>query len=203
MKTYAIGALTVIALTAGATSIVWFATSSEAEAHCQVPCGIYDDPARIAFLREDAVTIAKAMNQISVLAGKHDAQAFNQAARWVATKETHATHIIDVVSEYFLTQKVKPAAAGDGYQDYLGSLADHHAVMVAAMKCKQSVAPATVTALNAAIDKLATHYAAPAGRADAGGPHSTVVAGHVQDHDHGGVAEHAHGEGGHSQAPRP
>lgn len=202
MKTYAIGAVTVIALTAGATSIVWFATSNEAEAHCQVPCGIYDDPARITFLREDAVTIGKAMNQIRVLAGKHDAQAFNQAARWVATKEDHATHIIDVVSAYFLTQKVKPAAAGDARQAYLGSLADHHAVMVAAMKCKQSVAPTAVAALNAAIEKLATHYAAPAGRADAGAPRPAVAAGQIQDHAHDD-GDHAHGDGGHDHAPQP
>ena len=33
-------------------------------AHCQVPCGIYDDALRIVQLREDFHTIQKAMNQI-------------------------------------------------------------------------------------------------------------------------------------------
>jgi len=131
----------------------------KAQAHCQVPCGIYDDPARLTGLREDATTIAKAIDNINKLAGAHDANAFNQATRWVATKEDHASNIITTVAEYFLTQKVKPIAPGaDGYDAYLKSLADHHAVMVAAMKTKQASDPATVTALNDAIDALAAHY---------------------------------------------
>ena len=141
--------------------LVWamMVSQPKARAHCQVPCGIYDDPARINGLREDATTIAKAIANINQLAGSHDANAFNQAARWVATKEDHASHIITVVAEYFLTQKVKPAAPGsDGYDDYLKSLADHHAVMVAAMKTKQSSRTDTVEDLAAAIEKLARHY---------------------------------------------
>ena len=85
--------------------------------------------------------------------------AFNQAARWVATKEAHASDIIQIVAEYFLTQKVKPVAPGaEGYDAYLRMLADHHAVMVAAMKTKQSADSATVAKLNKAIDTLAVHY---------------------------------------------
>ncbi len=134
-------------------------SSHEARAHCQVPCGIYDDPARIAHIREDATTIDKAIRNINKLAGSHSATDFNQAVRWITTKEDHATHIIDVVSEYFLAQKVKPVEQGaDGYEAYLKTLADHHAVMVAAMKTKQAADPDTVDALNKAIDKLATHY---------------------------------------------
>jgi len=129
--------------------------AGSARAHCQVPCGIYDDPARIAALQEDATTIGKAVAQIRELSAQHDPQAFNQAARWVATKETHASHIIEVVSEYFLTQKVKPVAAdAEGRAAYLETLAACHAVMVAAMKTKQQCDPAAVTALDAAIAAL-------------------------------------------------
>lgn len=128
-------------------------------AHCQVPCGIYDDPARIAALKEDAVTIGKAVAGLTELAGKADAQSWNQAIRWTTTKEDHASHIISVVSEYFLTQKLKPVAAGaEGYQAYLESLADHHAVMRAAMKAKQTASTEAVTELDAAIVKLAARY---------------------------------------------
>jgi hypothetical protein len=135
------------------------AAAGSAFAHCQVPCGIYDDPMRIAMLHEDTTTIGKAVAQIKELAGKHDALAFNQAARWVTTKEDHATHIIDVVSEYFLTQKVKPVASGaEGHEAYVKSLADHHAVMVAAMKTKQTVDESDVQALHKAIDAMAVHY---------------------------------------------
>ena len=35
--------------------------------HCQVPCGIFDDPARVAALKEDAATVRKAMVQINEL----------------------------------------------------------------------------------------------------------------------------------------
>jgi nickel superoxide dismutase len=124
-----------------------------------MPCGIYDDPARIAQIREDAATIDKAIRNINKLAGSHSGTDFNQAVRWITTKEHHATNIIEVVSEYFLTQKVKPVEqGGDGYEAYLRKLADHHAVMVAAMKTKQAADPDTVDVLNKAIDKLATHY---------------------------------------------
>ena len=142
-----------------ALAMIWSATAPQAAAHCQVPCGIYDDAARITRLHEDATTIAKAVKEINALAAKRDAQALNQAARWIATKEAHASHVIEVVSTYFLTQKVKPAAPeSDGYAGYLRKLADHHAVMVAAMKTKQNAEASWVEALHGAIDALAVHY---------------------------------------------
>jgi hypothetical protein len=140
---------------AAAAVIPLLLTAGPALSHCQVPCGIYDNPARIAALKEDAATIAKAIAQIAELSGKHDAQAFNQAARWTATKEAHASHIIQTVSEYFLTQVVKPVAAGaDERAAYLETLAACHAVMVAAMKTKQQCDPAAAAALDKAIAAL-------------------------------------------------
>ena len=139
--------------------MLWTSQTQTAEAHCQVPCGIYDDAARITRLREDATTIAKATKLIRELSGQHEAQAINQAVRWVTTKEMHASHISEVVSEYFLTQKLKTVAAGaDGYDAYLKKLADHHAVMVAAMKTKQNVSDDHVQELEHAIAALAGHY---------------------------------------------
>ncbi len=159
MKRYDLARVTGVGLAVLATICLWAAGAGRVGAHCQVPCGIYDDAVRIARLHEDATTIAKAITQINELAGKHDAQSLNQLTRWVTTKEAHASHIIEVVSEYFLTQKVKPVAAGaDGYDPYLKKLADHHAVMVAAMKTKQKPEPATADALHHAIDALAKHY---------------------------------------------
>jgi len=169
-----------------ATLAAWLGLTNKANAHCQVPCGIYDDPARIAQLREDTATIAKAIDAITATPEKHDANQINQTVRWINTKEQHAAHIITVVSEYFLTQKVKPVAKGDpGYEAYLQTLADHHAVMTAAMKTKQSADPATVTALTAAIDKLATYY--PPKQAHADRPHAS---------------EHAHAHAGADRADR-
>ncbi|UCC29202.1 MAG: hypothetical protein JSU86_13480 [Phycisphaerales bacterium] len=159
MKRYVVTGASLLGLVLGTTAVLWTLHAEKAGAHCQVPCGIYDDKARIAGLYEDTTTITKALKQISELAGKHDAQSLNQITRWITTKEAHASHIIEVISEYFLTQKVKPVAPGtDGYEAYLKKLADHHAVMVAAMKTKQKADPAVADALHHALDALAKHY---------------------------------------------
>lgn len=159
MKRYLLTGSTVAMIALAIAATLWLTPAPRAEAHCQVPCGIYDDPGRITQLLEDATTIEKAITEINKLAGTHDATGMNQAVRWVTTKEDHATHIIDVVSEYFLTQKVKPATPGtEDYEKYLKKLADHHAVMVAAMKCKQDAAPPTVDTLRRAIHELGNYY---------------------------------------------
>ena len=159
MKRFVLAGSTVAAI-AGLTAVMLVSFDARrADAHCQVPCGIYDDEARINRLKEDSTTIKKAITSIRELGTKADSQSFNQAARWVATKEDHASHIIDVVAQYFLTQRVKAVAQGaDGYDAYLKSLADHHAVMSAAMKCKQNANHEVAASLNAAIDALAKHY---------------------------------------------
>ena len=159
MKRNVVAGISLVGLMLGATFVLWSTQHQQTQAHCQVPCGIYDDAARIARLREDATTIEKAIDQILELAGSHEATAFNQATRWVQTKEDHASHIISVVSEYFLTQKLKPVSSGSaGYDVYLKKLADHHAVMVAAMKTKQNVNLSFARNLNKAIDALAAYY---------------------------------------------
>ena len=136
------------------------AAPSLAEAHCQVPCGIYDDHARVHAMREDIATIRKAVTQIQKLASKRDPQSQNQLVRWVNTKESHAERIIRVVSDYFLTQKIKPVDSGDknNFNAYLGKLQAHHAVMAAAMKCKQTVATSSVDALSKALNGIETYW---------------------------------------------
>ena len=42
-----------------------FLPRRQAHSHCQVPCGIFDDKARVSALKEDCATITKAMNQVS------------------------------------------------------------------------------------------------------------------------------------------
>ncbi len=129
------------------------------QAHCQVPCGIYDDHGRIHVMLEDVTTITKAIAQINELSQQHNALSFNQAARWVTTKEQHASHIITTVSEYFLTQKVQEVAtSAAGYQAYLDSLARHHRVMRAAMKTKQTVDSESAVALRSAVEALGKLY---------------------------------------------
>ena len=122
-------------------------------AHCEVPCGIYDDGARFTELKEDQSTIAKAIAQINELAGTHDANGQNQLVRWVTTKDAHATNTQHVIAQYFMTQKLK---ADDGH--YVDKLTAAHGVLVAAMKCKQSADPAMAEALKTAITKFEVAY---------------------------------------------
>lgn len=159
MKRYCGTRIALGGLGALASIAVWSVGHERAVAHCQVPCGIYDDGARVARLHEDTTTIAKAIEKINELAGRQDAQSLNQSTRWVATKENHAAHIIEVVSEYFLAQRIKPVIDGTaGYEAYLKKLAEHHAVIVAAMKAKQNADESYATALHQAIDVIGVYY---------------------------------------------
>ena len=150
------------AVAAGAVASMFLtAIRPLAVAHCQVPCGIYDDHARITGMLEDTTTIAKALAQINELAGKQDAQSFNQATRWVMTKEQHAERIQTTIAQYYLAQRVKAARPGsDAYDAYVKSLAEHHAVIVAAMKAKQTVDPNAAVALRKAIEAISAYYPA-------------------------------------------
>lgn len=146
------------------SALALLAVAVEARAHCQIPCGIYDDHTRVHLMREDITTIAKSVKELGALAGKTDAQSLNQAVRWVMNKDAHAEKIIRTLSDYFLTQKLPPPPASDkkGYAAYLEKLARHHAVMVAAMKCKQSGKADAVKALEKALDGIEGYW--PAGK---------------------------------------
>jgi nickel superoxide dismutase len=124
-----------------------------AQAHCQIPCGIYDDAARVQSMLEDAATIEKSTALIAELSGKSDAQSRNQVVRWVMNKEQHAQSIISTISDYFLTQRVKP-----GQEDYAVRLQKHHAVIIAAMKAKQNADPKFAKALQESIKALSAYY---------------------------------------------
>ncbi len=123
------------------------------QAHCQVPCGVYGDQRRFEEMLEDTTTIAKAIAQINELSAKDDAVSHNQLARWVMTKESHASNTQKIIAEYFLTQRIK--ATNERYVEQLKAA---HAVMVAAMGCKQKVDPATAKALEKSILDLYRAY---------------------------------------------
>ena len=140
----------------------WFNTF-QILGHCQVPCGIFDDPKLVAEIKEACATIRKAMVQINALteAGL-TAQSINQITRWVNTKEEHAKKIIDLVANYCLCQRVKPVGApGSPFtseKDYMDGLKAHHNVMTAAMKSKQSVDLAAADALEHTVGDMAKMY---------------------------------------------
>jgi len=122
-------------------------------AHCQIPCGIYDDHARVQSMLEDTATVEKSVNLIIELADKSDAQSQNQLVRWVMNKEKHAQQIISTISDYFLTQRVNPSQ-----KDYSERLSKHHAVIIAAMKAKQNVDMKYVKNLKESVEALLSYY---------------------------------------------
>ena len=110
-------------------------------AHCQVPCGIYDDAVRIIQLREHVTTIEKAMKQIDQLTSdESSSQNMNQLIRWINTKEEHATFIQSIIADYFLAQRIKPKKKDEaGRQQYVDQTLLLQQIIVAAMKSKQTV----------------------------------------------------------------
>ena len=143
-----------VALLGGLLAVVVLLLAPQAGlAHCQIPCGIYDDHARVQAMLEDAATVEKAAKLIGELAGKSDAQSQNQLVRWVLNKETHAQNVIATISDYFLTQRVKASQ-----EDYVERLKRHHGVIVAAMKAKQNADVKYAVALSDSIKALAGYY---------------------------------------------
>jgi nickel superoxide dismutase len=109
-------------------------------AHCQVPCGIYGDDTRFDLLKEHVTTIEKSRAQIVALSADA-ANNTNQLARWVNNKDKHADELANIITYYFLQQRVKPLAEDASAVDkaaYLEKLTLCHEILVSAMKCKQS-----------------------------------------------------------------
>jgi len=129
---------------------------AQAYSHCQIPCGIFDDSAEIQRMLLDATTIEKSATEVTALAGKGDAESQNQLVRWVNNKEHHADNVINTIGYYFLAQRVKP-----DMEDYQERLVKHHAVMIAAMKTKQTADPKAAETLREAILALKPFYPEP------------------------------------------
>jgi nickel superoxide dismutase len=120
------------ALCLTAALIISFGAVSNASAHCEIPCGIYDDRLRIKMIYEHTITIEKAMNEIIRL-GQENPVNYNQLVRWVSNKEAHASEIQQIVSQYFMTQRINQEAKN--YDKKLNIL---HKILRNAMRCKQS-----------------------------------------------------------------
>jgi len=109
----------------------------EAQAHCEIPCGIFDDHMRIHMIEEHITTIYKSMASIQALYREKDsAQTLNQTVRWIDLKEKQATKIQEIMSQYFLAQRITP---GMGQAVYTNLLKKAHRLIVLAMKTKQTV----------------------------------------------------------------
>ena len=103
-------------------------------AHCQIPCGIYDDVLRIIQIKEDFQTIEKAMLKINNLSNNLSPLSHNQLNRWVIEKEKHSSKIQNIIADYFLTQRIKETNS-----NYIEQVTTLQRLLVLTMKCKQTV----------------------------------------------------------------
>jgi nickel superoxide dismutase len=133
-----------------------------AHSHCQIPCGIYGDQTRIDLLKEDILTIEKSMNQINELS-KKAAENINQLVRWVNNKDTHADKFTEIVTYYFLTQRINIVDTNnsEAFKMYQKKLTLLHQMMVFSMKCKQTADLKNVEKLKSLVDEFTEIYFTP------------------------------------------
>jgi len=135
-----------------------FTAAKSALAHCEVPCGIYDDEMRIELIREHITTIEKAMNSIVSLSGESPVN-YNQIVRWTMNKEKHAEELQHIVQQYFMTQRIKPAHDGDKLDDgYVKKITLLHMMVVHAMKAKQTTDLKQIKTLRELTDEFSKAY---------------------------------------------
>ncbi|MHC4666076.1 MAG: superoxide dismutase [Ni] [Planctomycetota bacterium] len=132
--------------------------------HCQIPCGIYGDPARLDMIAENIITIEKSMKQIVELSAK-DKPDMNQIVRWVQNKEKHADDTSHIITYYFMAQRIKPVDRADteNYQKYVKQLTLLHQMLVHTTKTKQTTDPANVEKLRVLLGEFRTDYLAETG----------------------------------------
>lgn len=134
-----------------------------ASAHCEVPCGIYDDKARIEMIHEHITTIEKAMTEITELSSQEKVN-YNQLIRWTTTKDNHATELQEIVFQYFMTQRIKSKDLSDAgaYSKYITELTLLHKMLVEAMKTKQTLDTSHTDALHKTLEEFNNSYFAVA-----------------------------------------
>jgi nickel superoxide dismutase len=127
--------------------------------HCEVPCGIYNDELRFTMIDEHIQTIEKAIQQIMQLS-EEQPQNMNQIVRWVVNKEKHAEEIQHIISQYFLTQRIKGPDTEDkqAMANYAQKLILCHQILTHAMKSKQAVDLASVKMLKSAVEGFKSLY---------------------------------------------
>ncbi len=127
--------------------------------HCEVPCGIYNDEMRFTMITEHIQTIEKAMQQIAHLS-EETPENMNQIVRWIVNKEKHAEEIQHIISQYFLTQRIKAVDPGDelGVEKYVKKLTQCHQILVYAMKTKQTIDLNDVEMLKLAVEGFKKIY---------------------------------------------
>jgi nickel superoxide dismutase len=102
---------------------------------------------RIHLMEEHVTTIEKSMKQIEAETNQ------NQTVRWVMNKEKHADELSEIVTYYFMAQRIKPGCEG-----YAVKLSQLHEMLVYSMKAKQTTDLANVEKLKKLIRDFEHSY---------------------------------------------
>jgi nickel superoxide dismutase len=140
-------------------TIITLSISNKTYAHCEIPCGIYEDTLRIELIKEHIVTIEKSMKMIVKLS-KEESPDYNQIVRWVNNKEAHANKLQEIVSQYFLHQRIKPTCKENKelYDKYIKQLSLLHELLVYSMKAKQTTDFMYIEKLNTTVNTFEKIY---------------------------------------------
>ena len=99
------------------------------------------------------------MKQITGLSAAEKPE-YNQLVRWVENKEVHADAFSDIITQYFMKQRIKPAAQSDAaaYKEYVHKLTLLHRMMVTSMKAKQTTDFAHIETLRSLLSEFRVAY---------------------------------------------
>ncbi len=100
--------------------------------HCQMPCGIYHDEMVYDQIDQYVETMYKGA---TILAESKFAtpKERNEFIRWVTLKENNSNELADLITTYFLQQKIKP-----GEDDTVKRLTSAHKLLFLLMQIKQN-----------------------------------------------------------------
>lgn len=82
-------------------------------------------------------------------------------------KEEHADYLSDIVTQYFMKQRIAPVDDGGGqaYQDYVRKLTLLHKLMVYSMKCKQTTDLGNISKMREYLEQFKSAYLGSGGSA--------------------------------------
>jgi nickel superoxide dismutase len=84
---------------------------------------------------------------------------YNQLVRWIDNKETHAGYFQDIISQYFMTQRIKPLGPEEEhYQSYIEKITLLHQMLITAMKTKQTTDVEVARELQGQLERFRTLY---------------------------------------------
>ncbi len=133
--------------------IIFLFSTKNAEAHCEVPCGIYNDSIRIVLMKEHISTLKKSMHEIN----DHNLNV-NQQVRWVMNKEEHANKLQEIATQYFMFQRIK-VSSNDAIQARNMKLLQYlHEICVYAMKAKQTTDEVWIEKLQSSVEAFEELY---------------------------------------------